>query len=141
MQAQIVKPRYLGGLYLEAGVNIIVTLTFLNFGVSLILARPGDNLTMIFPSIYLFQCFVFVIYAWFNELIWQRILVFGIIILSTVAEVAIFGWFSYTAYKKLSEDENDDLTKMAIITGCSFAGWLILRVFTLITLHKYYTEL
>ena len=68
-------------------------------------------------------------------------MVFGIIILSTVAEIAIFGWFSYTEYNKMTDEEDGDLTKMAIITGCSFAGWLILRIFTIITLQRFYTEL
>ena len=141
MQANSDKPKYLGGLYLEAGLNIAVTLTFLNLGVALLIARPGDSLTMIFPIIYLVQCIVFIFYAMCNELVWQRLTVFVLFIISTIAEISVFGWRSYVAYKEIQEDEEKDLQKIMIITGCSFGGWLILRVFTLITLHRFFTEL
>ena len=92
MQASSEKPKYLGGLYLEAGLNIAVTLTFLNLGVALLLARPGDSWTMIFPIIYLVQSIIFIFYAMCNELVWQRLVVLVIFIFSTVCELAIFGW-------------------------------------------------
>ena len=101
MQASSEKTKYLGCLYLEAGLNIVVTLTFLNLGVALLLARPGDSLTMIFPIIYLVQCIVFIFYAMCNELVWQRLVVFVLFIVSTVAEISVFGWRSYVAYKEI----------------------------------------
>ena len=145
MQASSEKPKYLGGLYLEAGLNIAVTLTFLNLGVALLLARPGDSWTMIFPIIYLIQCIIFIFYAMCNELVWQRLVVFVIFIISTVAEVSIFGYNCYVANQEIKDEielfGNKDLQKIMIITACSFGGWLILRIFTLITLYRFFTEL
>ena len=104
MQASSEKPKYLGGLYLEAGLNIPVTLTFLNLGVALLLARPGDSWTMIFPIIYLIQCIIFIFYAMCNELVWQRLVVFVIFIISTVAEVSIFGYNCYVANQEIKDE-------------------------------------
>merc|ERR1712014_33479 len=101
--------------YLEAGLNIAVTLTYLNLGVALLLARPGDSLTMIFPIIYLVQCIIFIFYAMCNELVWQRLVVFVLFIISTIGEISVFGWRSYVAYKEIQEDEEKDLQKIMII--------------------------
>ena len=62
-------------------------------------------------------------------------------IVSTIAEVSVFGWLSYTAYAEMKEQDDEDLRVAIIVTGCSFAGWVVLRVFMLFTLHKFYTEM
>ena len=53
----------------------------------------------------------------------------------------MFGWLSYSAYAEMKEQEDEDLRVATIVTGCSFAGWVILRAFMLITLHKFYNEM
>lgn len=136
----------MGRLYLEAGIHIIAITSFVNLGVSL-LARNLLVWTNVFPVIYLVQCFMFIILAFFHEKIWSVYTFVVIYVLSTIAEIVFF-ILSYLEMKDLMKTEDEDCEirclsttwerKLIIFTICMVAGWALFRLFAFITVFKFY---
>ena len=146
MEAQPKKRQYCRCLYLEAGMHIIAVLTFTSFGISLI-AMPA---AMPFAIIYLVHCISFVLIAFFNEKVWNRLLFFVFYVASTIAELSVGIVWSKRIHDEMTANrietlEQEELDKFSsnflVMTICCITAWAAARIFCLITLWKYFEDL
>ena len=82
MQAPDKKTKYCGCLYLEAGMHILLMLTFLSLGLSLICMPKATP----FSIIYLVNIVGFIFITFCNEKVWTRLAFYVFFILGTIAE-------------------------------------------------------
>ena len=134
MEAPPKKAKYCRCLYLEAGMHIIAVLTFANLGVALI-AMPD---AMPFAIISLVHCISWVLLAFFNAKVWNRLAFLAFYAASSVAEVAVGIVWARRIYAEMTEaDEERDADFSAnfmIMAGACMGAWAVARIFCLITL-------
>ena len=141
MEAPPKKAKYCSCLYLEAGMHIIAVLTFTNLGVSLI-AMPAATP---FAIIYLVHCISFVLLAFFNEKVWNRLVFLIFYFASSIAEVAVGIVWSRRIYAEMTaadvERDAEFSRNFMIMTGACIGAWAVARIFALITLYRYFEDL
>ena len=141
MEAPAKKAKYCSCLYLEAGMHVIAVLTFANLGVSLV-AMPA---AMPFAIIYLVHCISFVLLAFFNDKIWNRLAFLAFYAASSIAEAAVGIVWTRRIYAEMTdadvERDAEFSRNFMIMAGACIGAWAVARIFALITLYKYFEDL
>ena len=138
MQAVAKKTKYCGCLYLEAGMHIIGILHFISMAVALLAMPTSIPFTIIFLLNIITMTLI--ICPCCNEKAWTRLLYLVFVSSSAAAEIGVGIWLTLKISKKLPEDDDEYVKNFWIIAGASIGAYIIAKIFTVITVYKYFQE-